>query len=372
MSIQDTPHPLTKKRNIGWNIGLVCMCSLVGFAFGWIDDPHWQPAILWTLGGLFFGLMVLGMDHLILQYPFPAVYNTILGTVSGLFLAAAFSWFALQLLPESFYHAPAVILASLIFFPYLGFTLGLRATREHPRSKRLLSNPSRQTVPTLKILDTSAIIDGRILELCTTGFIEGPVVVPQFILIELQAIANSTQDWRRNCGKRGLDVLEQLQSLSGIPVQFHPQDYPHIDGVGDKLIRFAKHLNGKIVTTDWNLTKEASLEGVRALNVNELSYQFKPPVLPGEVIRVFINKEGQSPRQGVAHLDDGSLVVVDEGFPLIGKVVEVVITKLMQTSSGRVVFASLQRNHDKGEVNGCHEFSLGNREVTSVVRGQLN
>ncbi len=372
MNIQDTTHPKTKKRDIRWNIGLVLTCSLAGFTLAWNDDPYWQTAILWALGGVFFGLIVMGIDHLSLQYPFPAVYNTALGGVSGLLLAAVFSWLALELLPESFDQSSAIILATLIFFPYLGITLGLRATRDYFRSKRPFSHPPRLSMRTQKILDTSAIIDGRILQLCTTGFIEGPIVVPQFIFLELQAIADSSQDWRRSCGKRGLDVLEQLQSLSGVPIQLHSQDFPQIEGVGDKLIRFAKQLNGKIVTTDWNLTKEASLQGVTALNVNELSYQFKPPVLPGEIIRVFINKEGQSQRQGVAHLDDGSLVVVDEGIPFIGQVVEVVVTKLMQTSSGRVVFASLEKPHAHNVINESHEFSLGSREITSVGRDRLN
>jgi uncharacterized protein YacL len=203
--------------------------------------------------------------------------------------------------------------------------------------------PSSNSVQ--KLLDSSAIIDGRILPLCATGFLEGPFVVSQGILHELQTLADSGHLSKRTRGKRGLEILSQLQQLPNVEVQVIENWERGTATVDHQLITIAKKREAKIVTNDWNLAKIAFLQGVRSLNVNELTYQLRPLVLPGEIIRVFIHKEGQGNGQGIAHLDDGTMVVVDDGAALVGQAVEVVVTRFMQTNTGRMIFSSPHGDH---------------------------
>jgi len=192
-----------------------------------------------------------------------------------------------------------------------------------------------------KVLDTSVIIDGRVADVCETGFLEGTIVVPQFVLRELQQIADSSDALKRNRGKRGFDVLQRLQRVSKITVRIMDEDFPAIREVDRKLIELAKSLNGKVVTNDYNLNKIAELSGVPVLNINELANSLKPVVLPGELMHLQVVKEGKEAGQGVAYLDDGTMVVVDHGRKLIGQMVDVTVTSVLQTTAGRMIFARL-------------------------------
>jgi uncharacterized protein YacL len=192
-----------------------------------------------------------------------------------------------------------------------------------------------------KVLDTSVIIDGRVADVCETGFLEGTIVVPQFVLRELQQIADSSDALKRNRGKRGFDVLQRLQRVSKITVRIMDQDFPAIREVDRKLIELAKSLGGKVVTNDYNLNKIAELSGVPVLNINEVANSLKPVVLPGELMHLQVVKEGKEPGQGVAYLDDGTMVVVDHGRKLIGQMVDVTVTSVLQTTAGRMIFARL-------------------------------
>jgi len=191
---------------------------------------------------------------------------------------------------------------------------------------------------TSKILDTSVIIDGRVADICKTGFLEGALVVPHFVLRELQQIADSADSAKRNRGRRGLDVLEKIKSSQGVVVKIIEKDYPDVKEVDLKLIELAKEINGKIVTNDFNLNKVAQLRGVDALNINELANSLKPVVLPGETMRVFILKEGKEYNQGVAYLDDGTMVVVDNARRMIGKTIITQVTSVLQTTAGKMIF----------------------------------
>ncbi|MBF0487105.1 MAG: TRAM domain-containing protein [Nitrospirae bacterium] len=191
----------------------------------------------------------------------------------------------------------------------------------------------------LKILDTSAIIDGRIADVCDTGFLDGVFIVPQFILQELQHIADSADSMKRSRGRRGLDVLHRVQKLSGITVRIIDEDFPKIKEVDSKLVALGKVMNAKIITNDFNLNKVAQLHEVPVLNVNELANALKPVVLPGELMKVFIIKEGKESNQGVAYTDDGTMVVVESARKLIGKNVEVIVTSVLQTTAGRMIFS---------------------------------
>jgi uncharacterized protein YacL len=189
-----------------------------------------------------------------------------------------------------------------------------------------------------KILDTSVIIDGRVAEVVETGFLDGTLVVPQFVLKELQSVADSSDALKRNRGRRGLDILQRIQKMAGVEVVISDVDFPQVREVDLKLIELARSLIGQIVTNDFNLNKVAQLRGVAVLNINELANVLKPVVLPGEVMSVFIVKEGKEPTQGVAYLDDGTMVVVDNARHRIGKTVNIAVTSVLQTTAGRMIF----------------------------------
>ena len=189
-----------------------------------------------------------------------------------------------------------------------------------------------------KILDTSVIIDGRIADIAETGFLDGIIVTPQFVLRELQLVADSADSLKRNRGRRGLDVLQRLQKMATLQIQIVEDDFPAVREVDLKLIELAKVYEGKIITNDFNLNKVAQLQGVEVLNINELANSLKPIVLPGEIMKVFILKEGKEYNQGVAYLDDGTMVVVDNARKMIGKTIDVSVTSVLQTTAGKMIF----------------------------------
>jgi uncharacterized protein YacL len=194
----------------------------------------------------------------------------------------------------------------------------------------------------IKVIDTSAIIDGRIADVFETKFLTGPVIIGRFILKELQDIADSSDSAKRARGRRGLDILQRLQEHPDIQVKVYEKDYPEVKDVDGKLVVMARELDAKILTTDFNLNKVASLQGVTVLNVNDLANALKPAVLPGEHMTIFIAKEGKEKEQGVGYLDDGTMVVVEEGRKLVGKKVEAIVTSVLQTSAGRMIFTRLK------------------------------
>lgn len=190
-----------------------------------------------------------------------------------------------------------------------------------------------------KILDTSVIIDGRILDICQTEFIEGHLVIPHFVLEELRHIADSSDDLKRNRGRRGLDILNKIQNDIDIPVELTEIDFPDIAEVDSKLLKLAQVMDGKVLTNDYNLNKVAKFQGVVVLNINELANAIKPIVLPGEEMNIQIVKDGKESGQGVAYLDDGTMIVVEGGKKFIGKNINVIVTSVLQTAAGRMIFA---------------------------------
>ncbi len=196
----------------------------------------------------------------------------------------------------------------------------------------------KQGKKSYKILDTSVIIDGRIADIAETGFLDGIIVTPQFVLRELQLVADSADSLKRNRGRRGLDVLQRLQKMATLSIQIVEDDFPAVREVDLKLIELAKVYEGKIITNDFNLNKVAQLQGVEVLNINELANSLKPIVLPGEIMKVFILKEGKEYNQGVAYLDDGTMVVVDNARKMIGKTIDVSVTSVLQTTAGKMIF----------------------------------
>jgi len=257
------------------------------------------------------------------------------GGVTGL-LGAHLAWgvlAGLDLVAEHFIHAVLIV-----FLIYIGIVIGTRRGEWFEPARIIAAFKDASRLHQYKVLDTSVIIDGRIADICETGFLDGTLVVPQFVLRELQQVADSSDSMKRNRGRRGLDVLQRIQKMSHVQVQIVETDFPEVKEVDLKLIELAKRLSGKIVTNDFNLNKVAQLRGVAVLNINELANALKPVVLPGEVLRVFVLKEGKEPGQGIAYLDDGTMVVVDQGKRAIGRTIEVTVTSVLQTTAGKMIF----------------------------------
>ena len=238
-----------------------------------------------------------------------------------------------------------------ILLGYFGFQVGFRRREEFSnlltKKEKRKSDDGEQDIvtdksgyrPVPKILDTSVIIDGRIADICQTNFLEGPVVIPQFVLGELQHIADSSDALKRNRGRRGLDILNRIQKELPIEVEIYEGDFEDTPEVDSKLIKLAKVIDGIVVTNDFNLNKVCDFQGVKVLNINDLANAVKPVVLPGEELHVQVIKDGKEQNQGVAYLDDGTMIVVEEGREYIGKTIEVLITSVLQTSAGRMIFA---------------------------------
>ena len=244
-------------------------------------------------------------------------------------------------------------LVFLLALSYFGLVIGLRVAKEGWLEFSTSRSPNHEAAgeTTLKLLDTSVIIDGRIADLCETGFIEGTLIVPQFILLELQHISDSSDGLKRARGRRGLDVLNAIQKMSNIKVTITEEDFPNVKEVDSKLVELAKKIDAKIITNDLNLNKVAGIQGVKILNINELCNALKPVVLPGETLRVFVLKEGKEAGQGVAYLDDGTMVVVDHAKRWIGKNVDVMVTSVLQTSAGRMIFTRLKEETEREELS---------------------
>lgn len=218
--------------------------------------------------------------------------------------------------------------------------LGLKKSGTTSKEKKSKSN--LKTIP--KVLDTSVIIDGRIFDICQTGFVEGPLVIPNFVLDELRHISDSSDSLKRNRGRRGLDILNKIQKELAIEVQIWEGDFPKIAEVDSKLLKLSQTLNGKVVTNDYNLNKVAEVQGVPVLNINELSNAIKPVVIPGEEMTVEVVKDGKESSQGVAYLDDGTMIVVEGGKKHMGLTICVLVTSVLQTAAGRMIFAKPKDN----------------------------
>lgn len=295
-------------------------------------EPPVGAAVALALGGL-----VMVLETRIRRMPFKMMWSAAIGTFLGIFLG----WLLgaiYQAIVRTETMATFTRMFFLILMPYIGFLVGTKKSEWLDPGYLFRFFREKNDGRSRKVLDSSVIIDGRIPDLCDTGFIEGSIIVPQFILKELQLIADSPDGLKRQRGRRGLEVLDRLRKASPVPVVVSDVDYPDIRDVDSKLIELAKNIDAKIVTNDFNLNKIANLQGIKVLNINELANALKPVVLPGETMQVFILKEGKERDQGVAYLDDGTMVVVDNSRRMIGRTVEVTVTSVLQTTVGKMIF----------------------------------
>ncbi|PEB50768.1 PIN domain nuclease [Bacillus pseudomycoides] len=295
--------------------------------------------------------LIKHIEEALVKAPVADVLFGTLGLISGLIVAY------LILIPIREFTIPVISTVLQIFFTlllgYLGFQVGFKKRNEllglftlpQRGGKKKNNNSESEEIETeessshWKILDTSVIIDGRIADICQTKFLEGTIVIPQFVLEELQHIADSSDALKRNRGRRGLDILNRIQKEIPIPVEIYEGDFEDIQEVDSKLVKLAKVTGGTVVTNDFNLNKVSELQGVTVLNINDLANAIKPVVLPGEELSVYVVKDGKEQNQGVAYLDDGTMIVVEDGREYVGSQLDVLVTSVLQTSAGRMIFA---------------------------------
>lgn len=354
--------------------------TVLGFALGigisWIVNntflkfniqlmPIYQDMIIYLCGGVGFAIFAYllsnkiidsmvnvtnSIEHRLQQVPIGDVIVGAFGLIIGLIIAYLITS---PLSQVKLAWVSGVITAVIyLLFGYLGISIAIKRVDEinwivnlKKTHKDIELEDKKESIP--KVLDTSVIIDGRIFDICKTGFIEGPLVIPNFVLEELRHIADSSDTLKRNRGRRGLDVLNRIQKELDIPVKIWEGDFEDIAEVDSKLLKLAQLIDGKVVTNDYNLNKVAEFQGVSVLNINELANAVKPVVLPGEEMSVQVIKDGKEMGQGVAYLDDGTMIVVDGGKKHVGETIGVMVTSVLQTAAGRMIFAKPKQPMDK-------------------------
>jgi uncharacterized protein YacL len=320
-----------------------------------LANQWWQFAavVIAPVIGALLGVLIVPMAQRVFERELVAVERAIdrmapgelVGGAIGLTAGLVIAFLAKSVLFEFItfagrtggYIAIVIYIVVSIFAAYLGARVGAKQ-RVGVGS---FANVAPTSGGTPKVLDTSVIIDGRILDIVRSGFLDGPLILPRFVLRELQNIADSSDAMRRTRGRRGLDVLTKLQALS--PLEIVERDYDTVGEVDAKLVLLARERGGKLVTNDFNLNQVANVEGVSVLNINELANAVKPVLLPGEELRVALIKEGKEPHQGVGYLDDGTMIVVENGRRQVGETVDVAVTSALQTAAGRMIFARMKR-----------------------------
>ncbi|MGO1970735.1 MAG: PIN/TRAM domain-containing protein [Levilactobacillus brevis] len=345
--------------------------------------------IFLILGSLFAGVLVRLINrieaYLNRQNPMTLIFGSLL-TIVGLALALLISQFLFRV--PSFFIGTVIPWILMILFGYFGYRIGARLSKirleewrklfqsrskkaEEETGKQVLDKETEPNFHHYKILDTNILIDGRIYDLAKTGFLEGTLLVPNFVLYELQYIADSSDSIKRVRGRRGLDILNKLQNEHIMPIEMYEGDFEDIPEVDSKLIALAKQNGGVIVTNDYNLNKVIQFQNVQVLNINSLANALKPRVIPGENLHVMVVKNGTERQQGVAYLDDGTMVVVEDGRYFINKQLDVVVTSAIQTDAGRMIFAKpLHSNKNIEEQANAGKEGKGSNSAKPTKRSR--
>ncbi len=300
--------------------------------------PFHLPPLYAALFGVLLGLVGVLFEIRLRRSSLKRLIGAVVGSLAGILcaylIALVLSGTSIEPRTQSFLQV-----ALLLILTYLGMVIGAKkGDLLNLQAMGGLFGAERGAPRDIKILDTSVIIDGRIADICEAGFLDGTLLAPQFMLRELQQIADSADSLKRNRGRRGLDILQRIQKMPHVDTQIVEDDFPHVPDVDMKLIELAKRYQAKIVTNDFNLNKVAQLQKVQVLNINQLANALKPIVLPGEAMRVFILKEGKEHSQGVAYLDDGTMVVVDNARRMISRTINITVTSVLQTTAGKMIF----------------------------------
>jgi len=321
----------------------VLISAIVGFQLGSAFQGVGSTSALVGMAigvsvSLFIILVETGLGKLSLRGLSAAVFGLILALIISRFLTGA-----IDLIPDlEPVFSSSLKLVLVLVLSYFGMIFSMRGRDEFNLIIPYIKFDRQDQKDTVLILDTSVIIDGRIMDICQTKFLEGRFVIPGFVLKELQQVADSQDPLRRNRGRRGLDILNKLKKLPQVGIRIHEEDFPDITTVDEKLIKLAKILSARVLTNDFNLNKVAELQNVTILNINELAQALRPILLPGEMMEVRLVKEGKEHSQGIGYLDDGTMVVVDNARRLIGQSAQVIVTSVLQTAAGRMIFAKLE------------------------------
>lgn len=290
--------------------------------------------------GLAAGVLIVGIEALIERVKLLTIIVGLLGAFMGLLLAKFVDYGIAQMDNQNilkFWEQYYLLIQ--VAFAYLGMMVMIQKFPEFGDLDKDILAAGKRRGSELKVLDTSAIIDGRIMDVCQTRFLSGTLIVPRFVLNELHALADSPDSMKRARGRRGLDILARMQEEKLVPMKILDKEIPELSDVDSKVVRLARDLGAQLVTTDFNMNKMGALESIVVLNINDLTAALKPVVLPGEVMSVFVMREGKERDQGVGYLDDGTMVVIEDGKRLIGKRADVAVVSILQTSAGRMIFA---------------------------------
>ncbi len=339
-------------------------CVVVLGASAWYLKPFNLASPFAALCGVLIGLAIVLCEVQVRKITLKRLIGAAIGALLGLVGAYLVSLVLERAVPANATTLPFLQLTLLLAMAYVGLLVG-SSKGEMLNLSALggLFGGEQSVGQSFKILDTSVIIDGRIADIVETGFLDGTLVIPQFVLRELQFVADSADSLKRNRGRRGLDILQRVQKMPQLDVRILDDDFPKVPDVDMKLIELAKVYSCKIVTNDFNLNKVAQLHGVQVLNINELANALKPIVLPGETMRVFILKEGKEYNQGVAYLDDGTMVVVDNAKKVLSRTIDISVTSVLQTTAGKMIFGRFDDRvhtiHDKIHVDKHERSSSG-------------
>lgn len=343
--------------------GVLWLCESISRYFFQVDFlrvlPSWGVLLIYVASGVLSGLILLALSKkiaLAIEQKTKSMEKTLsaassytllsgaIGLIIGLVIAALISNI-IGLIPIAWISVPLTIAVYLIF-GYLGMSTGVKRRgdlQNFSQNKKMRSPESKKDgLIHPKILDTSVIIDGRIYDICKTGIVEGELIIPEFVLVELRHIADSEDSMKRTKGRRGLDVLNKIQRKLTIPVRVVNNDYEDILEVDAKLLKLTKEMEGVLVTNDYNLNKVAAVQNVPVFNINELANAVKPILMAGEELQVTIVKEGKEASQGIAYLDDGTMIVVEGAKGMVDQTMNVVVTSILQTAAGRMIFAKIK------------------------------
>ncbi len=326
----------------------VAGCAWLGYLFPMplIPTDWGHTAVLGASVGCFLGILVVCIDIFFKRFTVRNILSVLLGAALGLLVHKLL----MSVLAYSVISAQSMsqfAMTTAIFFVYMGVITVLRGQDEVTTMIPFVTLDTKGNQEELILLDTSVIIDGRISDICKTHFMSGKFILPRFVLKELQLISDSSDPLKRNRGRRGLDVLNKIKTNPNMQVKIHEMDFPELNTVDAKLVKMAQVIGGKVFTNDYNLNKVAEIQGIKVLNINELANALKPVVMPGEMMTVKIIKEGKEHDQGIAYLDDGTMVVVDNGRRRIGQTFNVTITSVLQTQAGRMIFAKMGDEPDR-------------------------
>jgi len=367
-SLTDSPdHRFLLSNGDAWLLRVVMLgaSALAGYTF----RPFQLPVLAASGLGLFIAMVVLLAELRLRHAEFSGLVGGAVGVLFGLVVSLLIA-LIISRTSESEAFKSFLEFTALVSLSYLGLAVGARRGKElrkAPVPAPLEAASSAPPAPSfLKLLDTSVLIDGRIADICETHFLDGALGLPRFVLHELQMVADSSDALKRQRGRRGLEVLQRMQKMPCLEIRVLDEDFSGLTSVDQKLVELARRTGAKIVTNDFNLNKVARVQNISVLNVNELANALKPAVLPGESMRVLILREGKEPTQGVAFLDDGTMVVVDGARRLVNRTVDIVVTSVHQTPAGKMIFGRLEERADSGAVRAAAAGASGSRADAAI------